>query len=323
MKRFLIWSLMLSIIAVCQAQLDMLKVKITNSFGNEEVKTKIEQNAGYLLASFNRSVMDGKSPKFDKTRFVAGADRDVSMMLKSSPIACPVSVVEEQCLSLPGGGYQIRNIPVTLLDAPEATQAQELVINFNREGLIDNVLMAMDQQRYADLLGAHITLDDFARRQVIVDFVENFRTAYNRKDISYLTTVFSDDAIIITGKVLKPRRSGGDVKMLSPERIEYTSQTKEQYLTGLKRTFKVNKYIDVGFEDIEVMRHPVRKNIYGVTLKQDWKSSRYNDTGFVFLMIDFTDELQPVIQVRTWQPEKFQGRPLNRDEIFSLDNFSI
>jgi hypothetical protein len=78
-------------------------------------------------------------------------------------------------------------------------------------------------------------------------------------------------------------------------------------LAGLKRCFKRNKYIDVSFEDIEVLKHPLSDKIYGVTLKQDWNSSTYSDTGYVFLMIDFTDEFEPCIQVRTWQPEKYNG----------------
>ena len=49
----------------------------------------------------------------------------------------------------------------------------------------------------------------------------------------------------------------------------------------------------------------------------------YSDVGFIFLMIDFQDENHPLIQVRTWQPEKLNGRVLSRDEVFSLGNFDI
>ena len=63
--------------------------------------------------------------------------------------------------------------------------------------------------------------------------------------------------------------------------------------------------------------------MYGVTLKQEWNSSRYSDVGFIFLMIDFQDENNPLIQVRTWQPEKLNGQVLAREEVFSLGDFDI
>jgi beta-xylosidase len=88
--------------------------------------------------------------------------------------------------------------------------------------------------------------------------------------------------------------------------------------------FKNNKYIDVQFDEIEVMNHPVHQDIYGVTLRQVWGSSSYNDTGWVFLLIDFTDEYEPCINVRTWQPEKYSdGRIIDRSEIFSLNDINL
>jgi hypothetical protein len=49
----------------------------------------------------------------------------------------------------------------------------------------------------------------------------------------------------------------------------------------------------------------------------------YNDKGYVFLMMDFLDEDKPIIQIRTWQPEKYNGTYLKPDEIFSVTSFDI
>ena len=77
------------------------------------------------------------------------------------------------------------------------------------------------------------------------------------------------------------------------------------------------------FDEVEVIQHPKLTDIYGVTLKQEWHSDRYSDVGFVFLMIDFQDEMNPLIQVRTWQPEKLDGKVLAREEVFNLGDFDI
>ena len=304
------------------AQLDLLRVEITDGIENSQLKSEIENNLSSMLQAFNRAIIEGKNPKLKKNIFTDITESEVQKMWKSSAISCPVSKIREKCLTLPTGGYQIRNIAITLMDAPIEEQSQELVVNFDKNGRIENVMLAMDKHRYVDVIGSNISVKDFANRQMIIDFVENFRTAYNRKDIDFISTVFSDDAVVITGKVIKIKRSK-ETASLSSEKIVYNKQTKQEYISGLKRCFKRNKYIDVVFDEIEVVKRPGSDKIYGVTLKQDWKSSTYNDTGWVFLMIDFTNEFEPCIQVRTWQPEKFEGKKLNREEIFSLDDFKI
>jgi len=83
----------------------------------------------------------------------------------------------------------------------------------------------------------------------------------------------------------------------------------------LRTVFRNNNFINVRFDEIEVMRHGGNPNIYGVTLQQHWNSSTYRDQGWLFLMIDFTDESNPLIWVRTWQALA--------DMPFGLDNFII
>jgi len=45
------------------------------------------------------------------------------------------------------------------------------------------------------------------------------------------------------------------------------------------------------------------------------------DTGWVFLLIDFSLLEHPVITIRTWQPDKIHGRDLRQDEIFNMGDF--
>lgn len=157
------------------------------------------------------------------------------------------------------------------------------------------------------------------RRQLILDYVEHFRTSYNQKDINFLNQVFSDDALIITGKVIKQTRD--NVKL--PDKIIYTKQNKQQYLSRLKTVFNKNKVIKVTFDEIKVVRHPARENFYGVTLHQGYTSDSYHDDGYVFLLWDFSNEKSPKIHVRTWQPDLLNGSKLPEEEVFNLNDFDI
>ena len=100
--------------------------------------------------------------------------------------------------------------------------------------------------------------------------------------------------------------------------VEYVKHNKETYMNNLRRAFSANAFINVKFDEIEVMMHPDNSNIYGVTLKQHWNTSNYSDAGWLFLMIYFRDESNPLILIRTWQPLQ-----VPRNDVFGLDNFRI
>lgn len=323
MKRLKFSWLLFWLPMIVFAQLEETSLVITDGLSNQGLKHRIENNISQFLVACNEAVMTGKKPKFEEGLTDEAQDA-FKAMWKTSPMACPVSKIEEICLETSNGGYQVRNIPVTMMAAEDDMKDQELVFNLTSAGLIDDVFIAIDEHKYKEIMDEHESVKDLFRRQIIIDFVENYRTSYNRKDLGYIESVFSDNALIITGKVVKEKpKSDQALRSLSHEKIVYQKRSKKQYIENLKKVFSGNKYINVVFDEVEVIQHPKYNDVYGVTLKQEWNSSRYSDVGFIFLMIDFQDENNPLIQVRTWQPEKLNGQVLAREEVFSLGDFDI
>lgn len=307
---------------IVHAQLEETQLVITGGLNDVRLKESIERNVSQFLVACNEAVMKGTKPDLDK-QLTGDARKTLTAMWKTSPMSCPVSELEEICIETPSG-YQVRNIPVTMMAADEDEKDQELVFHLNPSGVIDDISIAIEQNKYKEIMAEHESVEDLLRRQVIIDFVENYRTAYNRKDLKYIESVFSDNALIITGKVIREKpKSDYAMRSLSHEKIVYQKRTKKEYIVNLKKVFASNKYLNVVFDEVEVIQHPKLTDIYGVTLKQEWNAERYRDVGFVFLMIDFQDEMHPLIQVRTWQPEKLDGKVLARDEVFSLGDFDI
>ena len=74
---------------------------------------------------------------------------------------------------------------------------------------------------------------DNANRETILNFVENFRTSYNRKDIDYINTVFSDQALIIVGRVIE---NTGEESAYQ-QQVEYLQFTKGEYIERLEKLF--------------------------------------------------------------------------------------
>ena len=331
MKKFIILPILILnacfvIVTSADAQSEKVWFAIRgDGMENLTLGTTIENNTTTFLNACNNAMQTNKKPDFPTAIFTKDARQNALDFFAKSPMSISKAYISEMCVKKSSGGYQVRNIPVFFPDAPEDKQDQEIVIDYAADGKIDNVSVSIEETRIRAILEEYNSLDDFNRRQIIIGFLENFRTAYNRKDIKYIETVYSDNALIITGKVVKlaPNKDRAINALLGTEKIVYTTVTKKEYINNLKNTFGRNKYIDVEFDDIDVVSHPKNDKLYGVTLKQKWGSSTYNDTGYLFLMIDFKDEAWPMIHVRTWQPDKFEGKDLPKDQIFSLNDFNI
>lgn len=300
--------------------------KITEGEVNETVKAHMESNVTALLNAFHQAAETGeKNIKLSKDYVSKAAIEEIKEMWKSSAMSCPPMNISCRCLTT-STGYQVRGIPVDMIEAEEDEARQELTINFDKAGTITNVAIAIEMNRYEELMAEKQSELDYSRRQIIIDFIENFRTAYNRRDNALLNSVFSDKALIITGRVVKEKPNSDLTKMtLINNRVVYIKQTKQEYLTKLAQVFKTVKYINVKFSDIEIVEHPKFDNIYGVTLKQNWRTDRYKDEGYLFLMIDFRDSNNPLIQVRTWQPYKDVAGNIvtQKKDIFHLGSFKI
>jgi len=202
-------------------------------------------------------------------------------------------------------GYEVQGIGVEMMplnpDEYKEARNQEITVTFDPQGRISDFVISMGMHQYASMMKGAKTLEDIDQRQQILHFVEQFRTAYCEKNKQFLEDVFSDDALIITGRV----RQRVNLEQGVPAVIEYTKQTKREYLTRLFQKFDIpNSYINVKFDEIEVERNPINPDIYGVTVRQEWHSTGYSDVGTVFLLWDFTMKDKPQIYVRTWQPNE-------------------
>ncbi|MBQ6063170.1 MAG: nuclear transport factor 2 family protein [Prevotella sp.] len=291
------------------------------------VKMTMEANVNTMLDALESAAQShSKSLKLSRDQFEKGAINDLNEIWSTSEMTCPSSMLACRCLKTTTG-WQVRGIPMDFVEADPNEKRQEISIDFLPDGKIANVSVAMELHRYDEIMAQADDDDlDYAHRQIIVDFVENFRTAYNRKDLKMLRSVFGEKALIITGRVVseKPNTDISKIK-LNNDRVVYTKQTKAEYLANLERVFKITKYINVTFKDIDVVRHPKYDDIYGVTLKQFWHTNRYSDEGYLFLLIDFRDKDHPQIQVRTWQPYKDKQGNIVTDEeqVFHLGSFRI
>lgn len=297
-------------------------VKISDGIDDGIVKQRMEQTLSVMLNEINAAQAEGRNLNFSVMGIDTNVQRSMAMLWENTPFVCTDDMIIERCITT-GDGYQIRNIPLLMKPTGQREfneeEYQEAVVSFDRQGNVESFYLSISMNLYMNVIKSNLELTDLRRRQLILDYVEQFRTAYNQKDLPFLNQVFSDDALIITGRVITQKHAEG----FTSQKITYNKQSKQQYLTNLSRVFKSANYIKVTFDDIEVKRHPVNPNIYGVTLHQGYTSNRYHDDGYLFLLWDFSNESAPQVHVRTWQPDKINGKELPKDDVFSLSDFDI
>lgn len=300
---------------------DAVNFEISDGVTNPALKSNIERNTSMLLSAINQAESSGKDINYSGINIDNLASQSIGMMWNNVHFRIVDDDIVEHCLQIKSSTgavieYQVRNIAVEMKpfdDSYDGDINQEVCINYDRQGNITDFNITMGVQQYMSIIREGERLNDADRRIQILQWVERFKMAYIQKNMSFMEDVFSDDALIVTGRVVK--RVHSDIKPVS---VEYTSYGKQQYLKHLKGVFARNSYINVKFDDIEIVRHGAKPNYYGVTLKQGWFTKNYSDEGILFIIWDFSDELHPQILVRTWQPME-----VDENDIFTLSNFKL
>ncbi|MDR1338446.1 MAG: hypothetical protein LBK58_00045 [Prevotellaceae bacterium] len=316
-------------------------IELQSGTPNAKIKAKMEKNGSALLTELNNAQSEARSLSLDNIEIDKDAASSLTALWKICPFRCDEPEIKEHCLQTYFsyfGGYQIRNIPV--IPEPrndehyDNDKSRKIVLNFDASGRISSLYFAIDG--YDRIMRPGLEVIDLRRRAMIVDFVEQFLTAFLRQDINCLHDILSGDALIINGKVITRKSSNetGDNK-LSPD-VKYNMQYPGTFLLSalsyvfqnteskkrhcvqfiFQRKIKKNyARINVVFEDVKVDRHSTKDDIYGVTLVLHWDSRYYSDKGSLFFLWDFKDESKPEIPICMWQP--YDETP--KDKVFSIE----
>lgn len=194
---------------------------------------------------------------------------------------------------------------------------EKLVYRFNPESRkIESVAFALTQRAENDIMNAAASWPEVSR-WAILNFMEDYQTAFALKRIDYINSIFSDDALIITGTILKKlnnaERAFDRSKSLDlggPKDIAYSQLSKTEYIDRLRKIFSTREYVHLQFEDnvTRMIDLPAINGInkgaaFGIEIKQRYESTGYSDDGYLTMVFDTRGKL-PIIHVRLWQPDK-------------------
>ncbi len=318
--RKLVYSFLLCLM-VLQTHAQVTFSFSAGSISDRVLKSRMENSISLLLTEIHSAGTEDRSLHLNQISMEEAAKNRLEALWDILPFICEDEQNVSKCLN-DHQGFQVRGIKIIMKpkdSSYDQSLYRELTISLNKNGTITGVRPALEMQEdVAKIMGEGRDVEDITRRREILKWVEDFRNYYNERNINSLRQIYSDDALIITGSVVMSRSSGDYRNQLSTN-VKYTVQSKEEYIDKMSRIFKNNRYINIKFDSITVVRHGAKANIYGVTLHQSWRTSNYSDEGWLFLLWDFNDPDRPQIHVRTWQPEQV----VIENGVFTLDDFFI
>ncbi|MCG3157561.1 MAG: hypothetical protein DKINENOH_04195 [bacterium] len=309
-----------------EAQTIVLSRIVFKDGGTSEQHRRISEMLSVVLQEINRIAAGRGDFELIREYCTPEGFRSLRSLVEQTGCFSATREYHTDLLETLDGQYEVRGIKLLLKidDTSRGDPVQYLVVTMNSQNpeQIVRVNFAIEANHYERIMEQGKELEDRLSRRVVLNLLEEFRTAHNRKDSTYLEQIYSDDALIIVGQVLHKRerreneRDELALSDLGDRKIRFIRLSKIEYIERLRRVFRKNAFVRVTFDDVEVRRHPVFQDIYGVSVRQHWNSSSYSDSGFLFLAIDFRNRERPLIRVRSWQPSRFED-----GTVVTLGNF--
>lgn len=203
------------------------------------------------------------------------------------------------------------------------TFVEDVSFTFDENNKIENVAFGLGDIAESGIFNSKAAWSDDVR-EIIVSFMENYKTAYSLERLDYLRDIFDDEAVIIVGNVVRKHTAnskpmdGMSISLKGQDVIKYNRYTKDDYITHLGRCFNRNDFINLRFtsHQIQWLEKFNDQAIFAINIRQEYNSSTYADDGYLFLLVDMTKPEEPLIKVRTWQPNE-----VSIDKLYNAGDF--
>ena len=315
--RFFHLVLLLSVVLGLQAQ--KATFLFQNSISDVQLKEKMETTISSLLTEFNTAQRKRRGLRLDGFDLSEKARRSLVYTWDSiATFSCDFDQNISRCLHSISSD-EVREIYVTMHPRYPLEYSgrlnRELSIGFDKTtGQILYVRPTLEGNAYQMVISQGLDSISTLQRLEILKFIEDFHHSYETKDFKSIEKVFTDPETL---------------KKTSYPLIRNSSKAKEQYINKLRDIFNRNRYINVDFNEIEVVLHMAKPDWYGVSLKQEWKAMEQSDAtcieenGYLFTLWDFGQET-PTIHLHVWQKEKSEdGTILDSDDKAHISDFFI
>lgn len=267
-----------------------------NSIEDGDLKVLMENSISELLTEINRAGTDGNSLNLSGINLEQVAKERFAALWNDTRFVCDKSTNISKCLH-DFQGYQVRQIPITMKPLQDSSCDQalnrELTVSLNKNGAITGVRLAWeindDVNKILATTGAGGVMETRIRREIL-KWIEDLRSYYSERNLDAIEKYFSDDGLILKGsEIIKVQVQIDTICYIPTQKVRYRISNKSNYLRNLRTLFASAKKLNVEFDNISIMKHGAKPNIFGLSLHQKLSSEKYNDEIGLFLLLDFND----------------------------------
>ena len=227
-KRILVTLTFVLTVVALNAQ--RVSFEFSDGIEDGELKNKMENNISNFLTALNVANSSNSDVNYSNIDINNDASASIGMTWNNIHFSIEDDEYVEHCVHIAGtnGGYRVQNIGVLVNPLPssgyDGDKRREIYIDLDKNGKIVDFNFSLGMNMYTEIFKKGQELGDLDKRLQIINWCEHFAKAYCDKNLKFMQTVFSDDAIIITGKVTMKRVPGDRVMMKRD--VCYTQQTK-------------------------------------------------------------------------------------------------
>jgi hypothetical protein len=139
----------------------------------------------------------------------------------------------------------LRSIPIKFyFQYSNENFTEKVNLVFDKNEKIDGITFALSDASIKDIMSKDYATEN--EKALIVNFIEQYKTAYCLKDLDFIEDIFSDDALIIVGKVVKRKPDEYSDKLfrqLGDDLIEYVTLSKGEYVKRLQNQFQKKEFL--------------------------------------------------------------------------------
>ena len=217
------------------------------------------------------------------------------------------------------GNTYCRSVPMSFTFSRRRQFAEDVVFVFDEEGKIDDVVFSLGKVTTNSVLDQAQGWTDEAKN-VIINFLETYQTAYALKRLGYFHNVFFSGAKVVTGKDLRPVKGYNNIadQIDNHPFFKMNRYVTNEYIDRLHKVFRSQEFINVRFADIVVEKLKPYE-LYYLQVRQDNFSGTYGDSGYLHVFFDLTQPDAPKICMSAWTTDIEKLR--TREHIPPCPNF--
>lgn len=208
-----------------------------------------------------------------------------------------------------------RSLKIVIINKDDETESIEnLIVIFDpKDRKISGLTLGLDNKQAQEIVDQQYLKEEV--RIFLLDFIEDFRTAFVLRQVDYVESVLGFNPVIIKNRNAETKtglRNPFENNPVFIDNIKY----KEEYITKIQRIYENAQNPGLNYMHIDFQRPGRDGKLLGIRLYKDFYYPKTGGTGHLFFLFNIEDASQPILLLSTWQPEVFDERRL-----IGIENF--